>query len=73
MFFEEASKLVEYKPEKIVSETCRGVTLRGIVPTLRLISRMAPVNDGKIWQRKTNIMVCGIPLRMKQIIIWFYY
>ena len=32
------------KLRKMVGKTCRGVALRGIMPTLRSISRMAPVD-----------------------------
>ena len=43
-FLEEASEhSVSKNCEKMVSNTCRDVTLRGITPTLRLISGMAPV------------------------------
>ena len=53
--FEEASGLfVSVSSENGLKNFCCGVTLRGITPTLRLISRMAP---GMVWMMgKENII-----------------
>ena len=48
---ESAWLLVSVNWERIVRKTCRRWTLRGIMPTLRLIFRMAPVVG-----RKNNIL-----------------